>query len=139
MTFLRPDEILDKAADDIEAHGHIQHVLVQRGLSSPTVSTSAKCVMGGINYAATGSCEYPFDAYGHLGEAPMPAGWKAATQLLFDHLDLTPESASWLSPFGKVVSAVANWNNAPGRTQEEVVAACRGAAAAYREREGIPS
>lgn len=105
-------DVLDRAADIIERNGWWQNFYCDLGSSLPK-RDCAVCARGAINLAANGRTP---DRLSKVGEA--------ALQALERYLGIS----------GEYPDSVADWNDHPGRTAEEVVAALRGTAAAERER-----
>lgn len=103
-------EILDRAADLIARNGWWQGFYYDLGTDLPR-RECALCTRGAINLAANGR------APDRLSDAA-----EDALRALERHLDIS----------GEYPHSVADWNDNPERTVEQVVAALRGAAAAER-------
>lgn len=108
----RNAKILDLAADLIERNGWWQQYYYDPGSHLPK-RDCAVCARGAINLAANDRTP---DRLSDVGEDALRA--------LERHLGIS----------GEYPNSVADWNDKPARTAEEVVAALRGAAAAERER-----
>jgi hypothetical protein len=100
-------EILTEAADLIERHGHCKGAFV---------SPDGRFCAGGAMRVAAGV----MDRSGRTVDVDLDAKWAA--------LDVAAHA--FRSHLGRVVAAVdtITWNDAPGRTQDQVVAALREAA-----------
>lgn len=105
--------ILDRAADVIERNGLHKGSFCAMGPDLPKLlSNRACCARGAINFAANGENPQQTSDAGEL-----------AHDALCRHLGIS----------GNVDQSVADWNDAPDRTAEQVIAALRGAARAERE------
>lgn len=105
-------EVLTKAADYIDEHGHHRGGFMHRG---------AVCARGAINAIVNGDP----DACGEVdGEADL------VTLTLADHLGLrTNRNADLDSGHLNPLNVLGRWNDDPDRTAEEVTAALRACAA----------
>lgn len=92
-------KLLLDAADALETRGHVKGVLCDGG---------RVCVRGALNVAVHGNYTFP---------AVYPPSYNEAEQVIADHLG-----------FHNIYDVV-EWNNAPERTQAEVVGALRACAA----------
>lgn len=94
---MEPHELAAKAADYIEEHGHTKYTLEDWD--------GRVCISGALILAGGGS----------IGprSTVVPPSWSEVMKLVGRHVGL---SAAW---------TVVGWNNAPERTQEEVVAVLR--------------
>ena len=109
-----PAEVLDAAADRIERDGWYRGDFFADpppffnvdDIARILIATPKPCCVSGALIAETGYYETSFDS--------------AAETLLMQHLGLR-----WIDELPR-------WNDAPGRTKEEVVAALRAAAAKER-------
>lgn len=109
-------DVLDKAADVIDANGHHKRWLYdQHQASGGTPKKSCRvCVYGALNVAISGEPIYS-------GVPEESALVEAAGEALRRHLGLRP------------IDLVAEeWNDTPGRTAEDVTTALRGTAAELR-------
>ncbi len=104
-----PNEILLKAAEHMEKVGFHQGGFYKRG--EDEYSTSRDNVLPCCARGAMEQAAYTCDGIGFVD---------AARQLLVKHLGLVEQPNR---------EPIANWNDEPGRTKEEVIAALRGAAA----------
>lgn len=95
--------LLNKAADLIEKHGHAKQILKDK--------QGHMCFMGALFEANDGFW---------AGDPAIEAALQATDRIL----GLSTEQSS----FGTLVSAVVDWNNAYQRTSEEVIAVMRAAA-----------
>lgn len=105
-------DVLDGAADIIERNGWWRQYYYDPGSQLP-MRDCAVCARGAINLAANG---------------------KNPNRLSDVGQDALRALERYLGISGEYPHSVADWNDKPGRTAEEVIAALRGAAAAERER-----
>lgn len=106
-------DVLDRAADIIERNGWWRKSYYDFGaVGSKPKCELACCARGAINLAANGRTP---DRLSNLGEDALHA------------------LERYLGISGEHPDSVADWNDEPGRTVEEVIAALRGAAKAERE------
>lgn len=100
-------DILLRAADVIEERGHTKGVLQDR--------EGRVCAFGALNVVVYGSADHSY----------LQSSRDEAAHAVTRHLGL---GSGYLGP-------LVNWNNAPERTQQEVVDAFRGAARALKAAE----
>ncbi|MFE2497153.1 hypothetical protein [Streptomyces scopuliridis] len=122
MTVTRPivADILDKAADTIEANGHHKGDLYRKSRGRRR-NRCQVCAFGAINIAVHGSPLHP-DQYAVTPDRPDRRGWNLAVavsagRMLRSHLGVTE---------------VHEWNDAADRTAADVTAAMRATAARLR-------
>lgn len=96
---MEPHELAARAADYIEEHGHTKFILED--------AKGRVCLNGAIIKAGGGSCA-------PRALVSIPDGWRATMLLVENYL-------------GGPIHPV-DWNNAPERTQDEVVAVLRAVA-----------
>lgn len=120
---VKPSEILDKAADQIDRRGWVQDDWWEA--DTPTHWTDCKvCAGGGINAAAGWAPD--FDGYDRLG-AEHPAA--RAVIAFADRVapDRESPAVDW------AMALIIRWNDEEGRTATEVVRELRAVAASERE------
>lgn len=111
---MKTSELLDRAADVLNHDGWTQFT---RGAGLGT----AHCVLGGIDWAHPTSSD--------CDKEKPDAWWRAVGAMATAVGPAHPKGDNW---------TVAEWNNAPERTKEEVIAMLRAVAATERAREAAP-
>ena len=126
---LDPAYVLNAAADLIERDGWSQHVLVEFDESRRIVG---RCPLGAINTAIDAAIDAtPCTASGNN----KPIAFFHARGRLIDYLTATNNTTA-----SKRTSArIPDWNDHPDRTQTEVVATLRAAAATPPEQQEAPT
>lgn len=127
---MKTSEILDKAADVIERNGWHQgdwmHARPGRQDDECPV-----CEGGALNLAVTGSpC---IDADDDDAPADLLTAYEVMAHRAKPSLEIGPEDYTVGELLEAFVEVVASWNDAKGRTAEEVVRELRAAAASERE------
>lgn len=109
-------EMMLRAADLLEKYGHTKRTLREHN--------GSMCIMGALNMAHHGDADYQFDP-SHLVEA---------SKIIAEMQDVRDLYGGCSCVESKDIANVVAWNNAPGRTAQEVIDALRlGARAATKE------
>jgi hypothetical protein len=125
---MTPSQILDKAADHIERYGWMaEDWYAADGVTPP--EQCAACAGGAINIVA----EYAPDYLDHDDTSrPVFGALEALAARLSPHVQEDLEDGDhWDGEL--LLDVIASWNDAKGRTRDEVVEELRAAAASARE------
>lgn len=126
---MTPQELLVKAAEDIEQHG-----LWKKSYWDPAgePDTAPACVWGSMSRAATGSADYlmlaPLGRPANRASAETKRLIDQAGELLADHLSVIGVAVPADAPYGGPFTRVVTFSDDPLSDAESVVRAMRKAA-----------